>query len=80
MVVKMRRRDSEEMLKQAFSVFDSEGQGWVSTDELRHVMKVLSEKMTDEEVEEMIRQADQDGDGSVNYEEFCRLMAGSKDD
>lgn len=36
----------------------------------------LGEKLTDEEVNEMIREADTDGDGLVNYEEFVRMMLG----
>jgi hypothetical protein len=36
--------------------------------QLRHVMTNLGEKLTDEEVDEMIREADVDGDGQVNYE------------
>lgn len=39
-----------------------------SAAELRHVMTNLGEKLTDEEVDEMIREADVDGDGQVNYE------------
>lgn len=42
--------------------------------QLRHVMTNLGEKLTDEEVNEMIREADIDGDGQVNYEEFVRMM------
>lgn len=42
--------------------------------QLRHVMTNLGEKLTDEEVEEMIKEADVDGDGQVNYEEFVRMM------
>lgn len=34
----------------------------------------LGEKLTDEEVKEMIREADIDGDGQVNYEEFVMMM------
>ena len=34
----------------------------------------LGERVTDEEVEQMIREADLDGDGQVNYEEFVRMM------
>jgi len=40
----------------------------------RHVMTNLGEKLTDEEVDEMIREADIDGDGQVNYEEFVTMM------
>ena len=37
-------------------------------------MTNLGEKLTEEEVDEMIREADVDGDGQVNYEEFVRMM------
>jgi len=45
--------------------------------QLRHVMTNLGEKLTDEEVDEMIREADVDGDGQVNYEEFVKMMMNS---
>lgn len=44
--------------------------------QIRLVMTNLGEKLTDEEVEEMIRVADVDGDGQVNYEDFVRMMLG----
>lgn len=37
-------------------------------------MMNLGEKLTDEELEQMILEADLDGDGQVNYEEFARMM------
>ena len=49
-------------------VFDKDGNGYISAAELRHVMTNLGEKLTDEEVDEMIREADIDGDGQINYE------------
>lgn len=42
--------------------------------QLRNVMFNLGERLTDEEAEQMIREADLDGDGQVNYEEFVRMM------
>lgn len=71
MARKMKDDDSEEELREAFKVFDKDGSGDISAAELRHVMTSLGEKLTDEEVDEMIREADVDGDGKVNYEGKC---------
>uniref|UniRef100_UPI0005B2EBEF Chimera protein of Calmodulin, GPF-like protein EosFP, and Myosin light chain kinase n=1 Tax=Rattus norvegicus TaxID=10116 RepID=UPI0005B2EBEF len=74
MARKMKDTDSEEEIREAFRVFDKDGNGYISAAELRHVMTNLGEKLTDEEVDEMIREADIDGDGQVNYEEFVQMM------
>ncbi|RLM98436.1 uncharacterized protein C2845_PM06G33360 [Panicum miliaceum] len=66
--------DPDEELREAFKVFDKDQNGYISAAELRHVMINLGEKLTDEEVEQMIREADVDGDGQVNYDEFVRMM------
>lgn len=55
-------------------MFDKDGNGFISAAELRHVMTNLGEKLTDEEVDEMIREADIDGDGQVNYEGRCNII------
>lgn len=41
---------SEEEIREAFRVFDKDGNGFISAAELRHVMTNLGEKLTDEEV------------------------------
>ncbi|CAN7087012.1 unnamed protein product [Brassica oleracea var. botrytis] len=74
MAKKMKDTDSEEELKEAFRVFDKDQNGFISAAELRHVMTNLGEKLTDEEVDEMVREADVDGDGQINYEEFVKIM------
>ena len=68
MLDKTQKTDMEEEIREAFRVFDKDGNGFISAAELRHVMTNLGEKLTDEEVDEMIREADIDGDGQVNYE------------
>ena len=42
--------------------------------DFRHVMTNLGEKLTDEEVEKMIKEADIDGDGQINFAEFVTVM------
>ena len=69
--------DEVEEMIETFKVFDRDGNGLISAAELRHVMTNLGEKLTDEEVDEMIREADIDGDGQINYEEFVMLMTKS---
>lgn len=58
--------DSEEEIREAFRVFDKDGNGHITAPELRHIMNNLGEKLTDEEIDEMIQQADVDGDGQIN--------------
>ncbi|XP_059170772.1 calmodulin-A-like [Physella acuta] len=67
--------DKEEEMREAFRVFDRDGNGYISAAELRQVMANLGEKLTDAEVDEMIREADMDGDGHVNYHEFMKMMS-----
>jgi len=74
MARKMKDTDSEEEIREAFRVFDRDNNGFISGAELKHVMTNLGERLTDEEVDEMIREADIDGDGQVNYEEFVTMM------
>merc|ERR1712115_141311 len=70
MARKMKDTDTEEELIEAFKVFDKDGDGFISAGELRVSMTNLGEKLSDQEVDEMIREADVDGDGQINYEEF----------
>merc|ERR1712123_33730 len=65
MARKMKDTDSEEEIREAFRVFDKDGNGFISAAELRHVMTNLGEKLTDEEVDEMIREADIAGGGRL---------------
>ena len=74
MARKMQDTDTEEEIREAFKVFDKDGNGFISAAELRHVMTTLGEKLSEDEVEEMIREADVDGDGQINYDEFVKLM------
>ena len=74
MVKKMNGNDTEEELLEAFKVFDRDGNGYVTSHELRCVMTTLCEETSPEEIEEMIKEADIDGDGQVDYQEFVKMM------
>ena len=66
--------DSEEEIIECFKVFDQEGKGTMSVPELKNVMCSLGEKMTDEEVDDMVSDVKLDGDGRFNYAELVKIM------
>jgi calmodulin len=66
--------DTEKELIEALKLFDRDGNSLINAIELRHIMIDLGEKITDEEVENMIREADSEGDGLISYEQFVRMM------
>jgi len=66
--------DSEAEIKEAFKQFDKTNSGTVTTAELRHIMTNLGEKLTDEEAEELLKEADPNKKGTVNYSDFIRVM------
>ncbi len=67
-------RDNEEDMMNVFRVFDKDGNGYITAAELKQAMESLDEVVTDEDIEDMIREADTNGDGNVNYEEFIKMM------
>jgi len=66
--------ETEAKLKEAFRVFDKDEDGFLSVAELRRIMTSMGEKMTKDEVDDMISEADKKGDGKVNYQEFVRVL------
>ncbi|XP_026462891.1 calmodulin-like [Ctenocephalides felis] len=75
---KVKSLQNEEEIKKAFKVFDQNDDGMITSSELRIVMNRLGEKLTDEEIEEMIKEADVDGNGVIDYEEFYSMMTSGK--
>ncbi|NXU66839.1 CETN2 protein, partial [Horornis vulcanius] len=71
---KMAEKDSKEEILKAFKLFDDDETGKISFKNLKRVAKELGENLTDEELQEMIDEADRDGDGEVNEQEFLRIM------
>ncbi|KAI9900855.1 hypothetical protein N3K66_005117 [Trichothecium roseum] len=70
----------EQELQEAFKVFDADGTGTISREELKHVMKSIGEQLSEEEIDEMLRIADKDGDGHIDYNEFVAIMVGESDE
>lgn len=73
MTAKMSEKDSKEQILKAFQLFKGPT-GKISFEDLKAVARELGENMSDEELQEMIREADKDDDGEVSEEEFMRII------
>ena len=69
-----RFQSDESELKHAFCIFDKNGDGYISRTELKQGLNNLGEEFSDDEIEYMIREADTDQDGEINYQEFVKVM------
>lgn len=65
---------SDDEIKQAFDTFDLDHNRFVGATEIKHILDTIGEEATDEEIDEMIRMCDTDGDGQVTYDEFYKMM------
>jgi Ca2+-binding EF-hand superfamily protein len=63
-------------LKEAFRIYDKEGNGYISTDTLKEILKELDSKLTDEDLDNIIEEVDEDGSGTLDFDEFMEMMAG----
>ncbi|CAF0891195.1 unnamed protein product [Adineta ricciae] len=70
-------RETEDDIREAFRVFDKDGTGYVSVSELKHAMISLGERLSEEEVDELIREADIDADGRCNCEDLKSSSSGN---
>ena len=66
--------DEEEEVLKAFKVFDKEGNGLININELKDIMLNIGNNWSEDELNEMLGEADIDMDGYINYEEFVRTM------
>lgn len=70
----LQSRDPLEEIDKAFARFDDDSTNSISFRNLKRVSLELGEQLTDDELREMIKAADEDGDGEIGREEFMRMM------
>lgn len=77
---KLNGTDPEDVIRNAFACFDEEASGFIHEDHLRELLTTMGDRFTDEEVDEMYREAPIDKKGNFNYVEFTRILKhGAKD-
>lgn len=72
MLMVSQQGDRQSRLKMAFSVFDEDGSGQITKNELQGVMSQFG--LTEQELDEIIKEVDHDGDASIDFKEFCKLV------
>eukprot|EP00440_Ansanella_granifera_P014478 gb/GFBE01015735.1/.p1 GENE.gb/GFBE01015735.1/~~gb/GFBE01015735.1/.p1 ORF type:complete len:367 (+),score=121.34 gb/GFBE01015735.1/:1-1101(+) len=65
---------TDEEIKEAFTTFDLDNNRFVGAAEIAHILKLIGEEVTHQEIDEMIRMCDSDGDGQVTFDEFYKMM------
>ncbi|XP_026495197.2 troponin C, isoallergen Bla g 6.0101-like [Vanessa tameamea] len=71
--------DAEAMLaelREAFRLYDREGNGYITTEVLKEIFKELDNTLSNEDLESMITEIDTDGSGTVDFDEFLEVMTG----
>ncbi|CAB3227235.1 unnamed protein product [Arctia plantaginis] len=63
-------------LKEAFRLYDREGNGYIPTSSLKEILAALDEQLTPDQVDEMIAEIDTDSSGTVDFDEFMAMMTG----
>lgn len=72
--------EQEAVCKAAFRVFDLDGDGKITIEEMRKVLEMnfVQEEFTHEMIEEMVKEVDTNNDGMIDFEEFMKMMRGNQ--
>ncbi|KAF2346368.1 EF-hand domain [Trinorchestia longiramus] len=65
-----------EELKEAFRLYDKKGEGFITTQILKEILKELDPKLTRDDLDSIIEEVDEDGSGTVDFDEFMEMMKG----
>ena len=71
---KLKESDTEDELIEAFQIFDKDNTKLISAKKLLDVFQKIDDSIKEEEVLQMIKEADIDGDGYLNFDEFVRMV------
>lgn len=67
--------DQKEELTSAFKLFDKDDDGRVSTKELGAIMRSLGHPLAENELQQIVNEADEDNNGTIELNEFLSMMS-----
>jgi Ca2+-binding EF-hand superfamily protein len=68
------KKHSRQELQVAFKKFDADGNGFISTKELGDILSRLGRRLSQRDIEAMVKSLDTSGDGKISFDEFCQLF------
>merc|ERR1711953_720601 len=71
--------DEEQMkeeLKEAFRIYDRDGEGFITTDVLKEILREIDSTLTEDDLDNIIEEVDEDGSGTLDFDEFQGMMMG----
>lgn len=74
LVLLMQETDREDELIEAFKSLDDDGNGQLSTHEIRYAISKSKDGLTDEEIDEILKEADENGDGYIDYQALMKVL------
>lgn len=66
--------EEDKIISTGFSVFDTDGDGYISIDDLRNIMQSLGEQLTEDQLADIMRDIDTNGQGKISESEFTELV------
>ena len=66
--------DQTAEIREAFRIFDRDGNGFIDSKELKHIVTQMGQVLTNAEADEFMLEADLNGDGKLDFDEFMQMM------
>jgi len=66
--------DQTAEIREAFRIFDRDGNGFIDSKELKHIVTQMGQVLTNAEADEFMLEADLNGDGKLDFNEFMQMM------
>merc|ERR1711893_257286 len=63
-------------LKEAFRIYDKHKQGYITIEVLKEILREIDAELTEDELDEIVTEVDEDGSGTVDFQEFLAMMTG----